>query len=104
MGQRVAQFHLYTMNDGKWEEVVNGTTVGYQRILQFPKVESLQLRFVVDKSRAEPLISYFGLYMDPFSIFSSLPDMTSNISSKSFFNGSQVLHQVIYNESQVGNL
>lgn len=104
MGQRVAQFHLYSMNDGKWEEVVNGTTVGYQRILQFPKVESLKLRFVVDKSRAEPLISYLGLYVDPFSIFSSLPDMRSNISSKSFFNGSQVLHQVIYNESQVSNL
>ncbi|CAA0832601.1 Alpha-L-fucosidase 1 [Striga hermonthica] len=68
MGQRIIEFHLDFLNGGgKWEVAANGTTVGYKRLLVFPSVTSRRLRFVVDKSRAEPLVSYFGLYMDPFS-------------------------------------
>lgn len=71
MGQRIVAFHLDTSNEeGEWKKVVNGTTVGYQRLLLFPTVKSKQLRFVVDESRADPLISYLGILIDRFSAVS----------------------------------
>ncbi|KAK9153900.1 hypothetical protein Sjap_001380 [Stephania japonica] len=69
MGQRVVKFHLdVLMKNGNWTTVTNGTTVGYRRLLQFPEVESHSLRFVVDQSRADPLISYLGIHLDSFSV------------------------------------
>ncbi|KAF6166933.1 hypothetical protein GIB67_037446 [Kingdonia uniflora] len=82
MGQRVSAFHLDVLtNKGDWKIVVNSTTVGYRRILRFSTVESQNLRFVVDKSRADPLISYLGFHFDPFS----------PASSESLFSDSQVI-------------
>ena len=101
VGQRIIEFHLEILNeDGQWEKVTNGTTVGYQRLLQFPTIKSQYLRFVVDKSRADPLISYFGIYMDQFSILSNV----SETSSRTYFNGTQVLQQITYNHSQIASL
>uniref|UniRef100_A0A1J3FXJ9 alpha-L-fucosidase n=1 Tax=Noccaea caerulescens TaxID=107243 RepID=A0A1J3FXJ9_NOCCA len=74
MGQRVASFRLEMKNSGsgEWERVASGTTVGYKRLIRFPKVvESRSLKLVVDKARADPLISYLGIYMDKFSVSSS---------------------------------
>lgn len=70
MGQRVASFHLKSRNigSGKWERVVSGTTVGNRRLLRFPRVKSRSLKLVVDKARTDPLISYFGIYLDKFSV------------------------------------
>ncbi|KAL5541648.1 hypothetical protein UlMin_009358 [Ulmus minor] len=40
-GQRIIEFHLEILDaDEKWKNVANGTTVGYQRLLQFPTVKS----------------------------------------------------------------
>lgn len=98
MGQRVIEFHLEILNkDGEWNEVTNGTTVGYRRLLQFPTVKSQYLRFVIDKSRADPLISYLGLYMDRFSILSNISLTTTETS----INSSQVLHRIEFNHSQI---
>lgn len=99
MGQRVIEFHLEVLNeDGEWNEVINGTTIGYQRLLQFPTVKSQYLRFVIDKARADPLISYLGIYMDEFSILSNL----SNTTSQAGINGSHVLHgHIESNHSQI---
>lgn len=74
MGQRIIQFHLDILNEeGEWQEVTHSTTVGYRRLLLFPAVETCHVRFVIDRSRADPLISYFGIYIDPFSNFSDVP-------------------------------
>ncbi|KAJ6309627.1 hypothetical protein OIU76_014549 [Salix suchowensis] len=96
MGQRIMAFHLEILNeDGDWRRVINGTTVGYQRLLQFPSVESQYLKFVIDKSRADPLISHLGIYMDQFSIVNSAFHRSSPIN----FYGSQVLRQASHNHS-----
>ncbi|XP_010557353.1 PREDICTED: alpha-L-fucosidase 1 isoform X2 [Tarenaya hassleriana] len=70
MGQRIVSFHLEALNNGihRWERVVNGTTVGFKRLLRFPRVQSRFLKLVVDKARADPLISYLGIYMDNVSV------------------------------------
>lgn len=88
LGQRVIQFHLDTLNNGEeWRQVINSTTVGYQRLLQFPMLETQELRFVIDKSRGDPLISYFGVYVDSFSILTE----TSTNTSQTHANGSWVI-------------
>ncbi|KAG8387611.1 hypothetical protein BUALT_Bualt02G0039200 [Buddleja alternifolia] len=92
MGQRIIEFHLDLLNEGgKWEEVTGGTTVGYKRLLRFPSVKTSKLRLVVDKSRAEPLISYLGIYMDPFSVLARVIKLNSG----SRVNGSEPLRQII---------
>ncbi|KAK9279922.1 hypothetical protein L1049_013606 [Liquidambar formosana] len=98
MGQRVIEYHLDIPNEKRvWKEVINGTTVGYQRLLQFPTVKSQYVRIVIEKSRADPLISYLGIYMDPFSILSNISDTHPS----SYFNSSQVLQQITYNHSNI---
>ncbi|EPS70308.1 hypothetical protein M569_04449, partial [Genlisea aurea] len=68
MGQRIFEFHLDVLNDkGDWEVATNGTTVGYKRLLLHRRLAASRLRLVVEKSRADPLISYLGLYLDSFS-------------------------------------
>ncbi|XP_044505899.1 alpha-L-fucosidase 1 [Mangifera indica] len=89
MGQRVIKFHLDILNEGKWKKLINGTTVGYQRLLQFPTIKTQQLRLVVDKSRADPLISYLGLFMDPFSVVSNMSDTSSPPSD------TQIIRQIV---------
>lgn len=68
MGQRIIEFHLDILNKkGEWQKVAKGTTVGYRRFLLFPEVETQGIRLVIDKSRADPLISYLGIFRDPFT-------------------------------------
>ncbi|KAE9461229.1 hypothetical protein C3L33_06824, partial [Rhododendron williamsianum] len=100
MGQRVFRFHLDALNEkGIWKKVINGTTVGYRRLLLFPPVVSDRLRFVVDGSRADPLISYLGIHLDSVSGLN-----LSGNSTASYFNGSQVLRQITTNHSRIGSM
>ncbi|CAL1366901.1 unnamed protein product [Linum trigynum] len=85
MGQRIIAFHMEVLNAaGQWKVVAKGTTVGYQRLLQFRTVQAKQLRFVVDGSRGDPLVAYIGVYKDQY---------LDSGSSQRFFNGtaSQVI-------------
>ncbi|XP_043702312.1 alpha-L-fucosidase 1-like [Telopea speciosissima] len=98
MGQRISEFHLdICTEEGEWKMVTNGTTIGYRRLLQFLTVKSQYLRFVIDKSRADvdPLISYLGIYLDPFSIVND----ASGASSQLYFNGTEVIQLKAYNHS-----
>lgn len=90
MGQRIIKFRLDFLNlEGKWKVAATGTTVGYKRLLLFHSVRASRLRLVFEKSRAEPLISYVGLYMDPFSIVQHM----SERSSGALINGSHPIKQ-----------
>ncbi|XP_048324225.2 alpha-L-fucosidase 1 isoform X1 [Ziziphus jujuba] len=103
MGQRVMEFHLEILNaNDEWKKVINGTTVGYQRLLRFPTVKSQHLRFVIDESRADPLISNLGIYMDEFSIFSNI--VYNNTRRHTHLNGSQYLRHIPFNHSQVATM
>ncbi|KAL6566837.1 L-fucose permease Glucose/galactose transporter [Orobanche minor] len=90
MGQRIVEFRLDFLNkSGEWEMVTSGTTVGYKRLLMFSTVRTSRLRFVVEKSRADPLVSYLGLYLDPFSNIGHV----SEVRSRLWVNGSELLQQ-----------
>lgn len=64
LGQRVSQYHLDILENGVWCTVMNGTTVGYKKLERFSPVSSRFLRLAIDKARADPLIAFFGLYLD----------------------------------------
>ncbi|XP_027342608.1 alpha-L-fucosidase 1 isoform X2 [Abrus precatorius] len=96
MGQRVIEFHLEALHqDGLWKRVITATTIGYQRLLLFPKLQCQHLKLVVDKSRADPLISYIGIYMDSVTVLSEVSD----VKSLAYFNASLVRHNTTYNNN-----
>ncbi|VAH35278.1 unnamed protein product [Triticum turgidum subsp. durum] len=67
MGQRVIEFHVDVLLGGLWQTILEGTTIGYKRLLRFPAVEARYLKLCVDSARADPLIAFVGVFMDPFS-------------------------------------
>lgn len=68
MGQRISKFRLDVLIEDEWHTMVTGTTVGYKRLLLFPKVEARRIKFIISESRADyPLLSYFAIHLDEFS-------------------------------------
>jgi alpha-L-fucosidase len=65
LGQRVRAFKVEALVDNNWKEITKGTTIGYKRILRFPTVRATELRFVIDDSKACPLISTIAIYNAP---------------------------------------
>lgn len=61
-GQRIEMFRLEAKIEGKWIVLCDGTTVGYKRILKFPKIEAKKLRLRILQSRLNPIISELGIY------------------------------------------
>ncbi|PWA57626.1 alpha-L-fucosidase 1 [Artemisia annua] len=106
MGQRIVKFHVDVVNkDGEWSKVLNGTTVGYRRLIRFPSVKTQSLRLVIDKSRSDPLVAFLGLYVDTVSVIRNTKNnRTTNSSSYTNFNGSQALHQIVYNHSRISSI
>ncbi|XP_051218655.2 putative alpha-L-fucosidase 1 [Lolium perenne] len=78
MGQRVIEFHVDILVGELWQTILEGTTIGYKRLLQFPAVEARYLKLCVDSARADPLIAFFGVFMDPFSVAYGLPSHTNS--------------------------
>ena len=65
LGQRVQEFKVSAFKDGKWEPVIDGTTIGYKVIRKFPVVETKQIKVTISKSKACPVISNIELYKSP---------------------------------------
>ncbi len=64
-GQRVESFVLDVFQNGKWEKLTGGTTIGYKRILVFDDTNTQKVRLRILSSRDYPEISTFGLYKAP---------------------------------------
>ncbi|MDO8343466.1 MAG: alpha-L-fucosidase [Cellvibrio sp.] len=65
LGQRVKAFTLEAFVDNTWQEIAQGTTIGYKRILRFPSVSATKVRFNVTDSKSSLVISNIGLYDAP---------------------------------------
>lgn len=61
-GERIEKHALDVWRNGKWEQVAEGTNVGYKRILRFPAVEGNKFRVRVLESRATPVLSSVGAF------------------------------------------
>jgi alpha-L-fucosidase len=66
LGQRIAHFTLESRDESAagWEVVGEGTTVGYKRILCFPRTTAKELRLNI-RGLASPVLNRIGLYDAP---------------------------------------
>lgn len=63
-GQRIESFILDGWVNGAWQKLTEGTTVGYKRLLRFNTVTTDKVRLRILKSRLNPTLSSFGLFMN----------------------------------------
>ncbi len=65
LGQRVKEFTIEGLVNGKWEEIDRQTTIGYKRILRFDPVNATSLRLNILDAKASALISNIEVYNAP---------------------------------------
>lgn len=61
-GQRVESFAIEVLTEQGWQEVGQGTTVGYKRLLRFPAVKASQLKVKINECRLSAHISQVGAF------------------------------------------
>lgn len=52
LGQRVKSFNIEVFNNGKWQQVTEGTTIGYKRILKTEPVKTNKIRIHFKEAKA----------------------------------------------------
>ena len=64
-GQRVERFTVELYAKGAWQQVGEGTTLGYKRILRFPETKADSLRLTVREVRLDGNIKQVSAYYAP---------------------------------------
>jgi alpha-L-fucosidase len=62
LGQRVKGFSVYLWKNNSWVEAMQGTTIGYKRIIKIEPTETDKVKIEITASKASPLISNIGIY------------------------------------------
>jgi alpha-L-fucosidase len=62
LGQRVKKISLEIWSGAGWETVARQTTIGHKRILRFPAVRAVKLKFNIDAAKACPTITNIEIY------------------------------------------
>jgi alpha-L-fucosidase len=62
LGQRVKAFTVEAWQNNNWQQVAEGTTIGYKRILKITPVETTKLRITINDAKACPVLSNLELY------------------------------------------
>ena len=65
LGQRVQEFKAEALVNGEWQQIIDGTTIGYKIIRKFPVVKTSKIKITISKSKACPVISNIELYRAP---------------------------------------
>ncbi|GAB3884641.1 alpha-L-fucosidase [Spirosoma agri] len=65
LGQRVKKFSVAAWQDGNYQTIAQGTTIGNRRILRFPVVTTSKIRVTIEEAKASPLIRHIELYNAP---------------------------------------
>ena len=65
-GERVREFNVEILNDGKWNQISAVTCIGHKLIIKLDKpVSGEKLRLNITKSIEKPLIKNFAIYLQP---------------------------------------
>ena len=64
-GQRVKQFSVEAEVNGVWISLSRNATIGYKRILRFPRTEASRIRINIEDAKACPLISNVEVFDVP---------------------------------------
>ena len=65
IGQRIEKFAFEYKDGSQWKTVIQGTTIGYKRLLRFAPVTSREFRLKIEASRLTPTLCELGLYKLP---------------------------------------
>jgi len=66
LGQRIEAFAVDAWQNGQWQEVAQGTSIGNRRLLRLDKpVTTDKVRLRITKAPVCPALSEFGLYLEP---------------------------------------
>jgi alpha-L-fucosidase len=65
LGQRVSAYRIEAMVAGGWQALFAGTTIGYKKLDRVETTTARHVRLVIVDSRGTPLISEFGIHLDP---------------------------------------
>jgi len=65
LGQRIKSFSLEVLSAGEWKTVYEGTTIGNKRLVRFDTQTVEAVRFKVNESKAQVVLSNAGLYRAP---------------------------------------
>jgi len=65
LGQRVKKFSVQILDGKDWRAIAEQTTIGYKRILRFPKERTRKLRFVIEDAKACPTITNIEIFDAP---------------------------------------
>ena len=63
-GQHIEEFCIEIPEGNDWQEIYRATTVGYQRICRFQKVQTSHIRIRILKSRGTVALTEAGIYYD----------------------------------------
>lgn len=61
-GQRISKFNIQGEVNGKWQELVSGTTIGYKRLLRINPITATKLKIQILEANNAPALSNIGLY------------------------------------------
>lgn len=63
-GQRISKFRIsFFTHNGKWEQDVIGTTIGYKRLLRIDPVTASKIKITIEEANNIPAISNFGIFL-----------------------------------------
>ena len=62
LGQRVRKFEVEALQNGEWQSIASGTTVGYKRILPVKGISTTALRVRFIDSRGPLTIARVAAY------------------------------------------
>lgn len=65
LGQRVKKFSVAAFQNGSYQTISTGTTIGNRRILRFPTTTTSKLRVSIEESLASPIIRNIEVYNAP---------------------------------------
>jgi alpha-L-fucosidase len=65
LGQRVKRFSVAILRGDQYESIARQTTIGYKRILAFPRVRTSKLRLIIEEAKASPAITNIEVYDAP---------------------------------------
>ena len=62
LGQRISEFNIEIYNNGKWQQIFEGTTVGYKRLVRVDPVVTDKMKLTFTKSNNTVAISNIGVF------------------------------------------
>ncbi|MBD0831894.1 alpha-L-fucosidase [Aestuariibaculum sediminum] len=65
LGQRVKRFSIQILTNNQWKTIAEETTIGYKRILRFPRIETSALRLNITDSKANIVLASVRAYNAP---------------------------------------